>query len=59
MERSDQTLAALLYDRKCPFDYQCKAVDCVECVKIHMEKEGRKHKIPIHFPESMLVNDIV
>ena len=40
MERSDRALAALLYERKCPFDYRCKAVDCVECAKIHMEKGG-------------------
>ena len=40
MGSSNQTLVTLLHNRECPFDYQCKAVDCVECVKIHMEKEG-------------------
>lgn len=31
-------MAALLHERECPFDYQCMATDCIECVKIHMEK---------------------
>ena len=33
-----QKLATLLHDRECPFGYQCKANDCMECVKKHMEK---------------------
>lgn len=40
MDLSKQALVALLYDRKCPFDYQCKANDCMECVKLHMENGG-------------------
>ena len=40
MEQSNHTLVTLLYDRECPFDYQCLANDCMECVKMHMEKEG-------------------
>ncbi len=40
MEQSNQTLAGLLHERECPFDYQCMATDCMECVKMHMEKEG-------------------
>ena len=40
MEQNEQTLAGLLHARECPFDYQCMATDCMECVKMHMEKEG-------------------
>ena len=45
MKQNEQTLAGLLHDRECPFDYQCVATDCMECVKIHMEKgatDGKK-----------------
>lgn len=35
-----ERLITLLHGRECPFDFQCLATDCVECVKIHMEKEG-------------------
>ena len=38
MAPSNQPLAALLHIRECPFGYQCKATDCIECVKIRMEK---------------------
>ena len=38
IEQIEQAMATLLYDRKCPFDYQCEAMDCMECVKMHMEK---------------------
>ena len=38
MKQSNQILAALLHSRECPFGYKCKATDCVECVKKHMEK---------------------
>lgn len=40
MKQSNQILAALLHGRECPFGYQCMATDCVECVKIRMEKGG-------------------
>ena len=30
-------MQTLLHAHECPFDYQCKAVDCIECVKVHME----------------------
>ena len=45
MGHSNQTLAALLHGRECPFGYQCKNTDCIECVKIRMEKgsdDGQK-----------------
>lgn len=30
----------LLMNSDCPYNYQCKAVDCMECVEIHRgEKE--------------------
>ena len=38
MGSSNQTLVTLLHNRECPFDYQCMACDCIECVKMHMEK---------------------
>ena len=44
MKQNDQTLVTLLYDRECPFDYQCMANDCIECVKMHMEKGGTDGK---------------
>ena len=40
MKQNDQILAALLHSRECPFGYQCMATDCIECVKIRMEKGG-------------------
>lgn len=38
MDQSEQAMVALLYYRECPFNYQCLANDCMECVKMHMEK---------------------
>lgn len=38
MAPSNQPLAALLHIRECPFGYQCMTTDCIECVKIRMEK---------------------
>ena len=38
MKQNEQTLATLLHNRECPFGYQCMATDCIECVKIRMEK---------------------
>ena len=33
----------LLMKGDCPYHYQCKAVDCMECMKIyHGEKEDSK-----------------
>ena len=40
MKPGNQTLAALLHGRECPFGYQCMTMDCVKCVKMHMEKGG-------------------
>ena len=40
MEQSNEALVNLLYKRECPFDFNCLTTDCMECVKIHMEKEG-------------------
>ena len=40
MKKGSQILAELLHARECPFGYQCKATDCVECVKAYMEKGG-------------------
>lgn len=41
MSQNEQTFASLLYERKCPFDYQCLSTDCMECMKMHMEKGDR------------------
>lgn len=38
MQQNEDTLVTLLYDRECPFGYQCMTNDCMECVKMHMEK---------------------
>lgn len=38
MEQPSEILATLLHGHECPFDFQCLAADCMECVKIHMEK---------------------
>ena len=35
---NDQNLVALLHKRECPYGYQCKTNDCMECAKMHMEK---------------------
>lgn len=40
MEQNEQSLVTLLYERECPYDYHCLANDCMECVKLHMEKGG-------------------
>ena len=38
MTQNENSFTTLLYERKCPFDYQCLSTDCMECVKMHMEK---------------------
>lgn len=45
METHTETLAALLHNRECPFNYHCQNTDCVECLKIHMEKEGETNGV--------------
>ena len=30
--------AALLHNKECPYDYKCKAVDCIECAEIYAQK---------------------
>lgn len=27
----------MLINQDCPFDYQCKALDCIECIEIYKE----------------------
>lgn len=37
---NEPTTGNLLMNSDCPYNYQCKAVDCMECMKIyHGEKE--------------------
>lgn len=38
MEQKKQIMAPLLHSRECPVGYKCQATDCIECLKIHMEK---------------------
>lgn len=33
-------MADLLLNKECPFDYQCKALDCLECAEIHKEEQN-------------------
>ena len=34
---NDQNMAGLLVNKECHFDYQCKALDCIECIEIYKE----------------------
>lgn len=34
-----QKMEVLFHSGECPYNYQCKAMDCTECMKIHMEDE--------------------
>lgn len=43
MELPTEIMAALLHRRECRFFPACLAADCMECVEIHMEKEGVNH----------------
>jgi hypothetical protein len=48
MEQKEQIAATLLHDKECPVGYKCLATDCMECLKIHMEKgteDGRKKEV--------------
>lgn len=42
MQQNEQLIGTLLHNRECPVGYQCLAVNCDECVKIHMER-GEHH----------------
>lgn len=35
----EQNFAEPLLNKTCPCEYQCKALDCIECIEIH--KEGK------------------
>ena len=43
MQQDDQIMGTLLHSRECPVGYRCLAVNCDECVKIHMER-GEDHE---------------
>lgn len=30
-------VSALLMNKECPYDYKCKDVDCMECIKVYTE----------------------
>ena len=37
---NEHSTGALLMNSECPYNYQCKAVDCLDCIEIHRgEKE--------------------
>lgn len=38
MEQKQQIAAPMLHNKECPVGYKCLAMDCTECLKIHMEK---------------------
>lgn len=38
MEQKQQITATMLHNKECPVGYKCLATDCIECLKIHMEK---------------------
>ena len=39
---NDLNMAGLLLNQECPYNNQCKAIDCMECIEIH--KEGKETK---------------
>ena len=39
---NDLNMAGLLLNQECPYDNQCRAIDCMECNEIH--KEGKETK---------------
>lgn len=41
--QDEQIMAAMLHNRECPAGFQCLAVDCIECIKKHMER-GEDHE---------------
>ena len=38
---NEQNTAELFLKEDCPFGYQCEAVDCMECMNIHIDGERR------------------
>lgn len=34
---SDMNMATLLLNQECPFNNQCKSLDCIECAEIYKE----------------------
>ena len=40
MKTENQRIAVILYDRECPFGYQCFSPDCIECMKLHIEEKN-------------------
>lgn len=37
----DKNTATILHAGECPHDYECLAMDCMECMKMHQERECR------------------
>jgi hypothetical protein len=35
---NENNVAGLLLNKDCPFDYKCRAMDCMECMNIYMEE---------------------
>jgi len=36
----DQKAATMLHKKVCPYEYQCRATDCMECMKLHEKVDG-------------------
>ena len=37
---NDNSMEILLHAGECPHNYQCRALDCMECMEIYMDKGG-------------------
>lgn len=38
---TDPNMAVLLLNQECPFNNQCKAIDCMECMEIHKDAKEK------------------
>ena len=40
---NETSTGELLMNRNCPYNFQCKAVDCLECIEIHRREKEEDH----------------
>lgn len=40
----EKQMKILLHSGECPFNYQCKDVDCIKCMNIYMEEKDHGEK---------------
>ena len=38
---NDLNMAGLLLNQECPYNNQCKAIDCMECIEIHKDVKDK------------------